>query len=282
MARTDIHKIGAYRYALAAGAAATLSAMALGNVAVAQDKDPASNWVKVCGDVELPVPNKEGKLEPKKTTLCQTFHEQVNRAFGFLRVAIQSADLYKQDRIQVQVPLGMDLRRGIRMSPGTAKECDGVRETLRASKFPFIEQAFAQKPTIMVYATCGGDGRRSPMSCYAEAEATKELIEKMKGAACLGVQSFAATGVPPVWVIDLKGFAATHTGKAMTPEDLAKIAKAKNDKIQEAIQKKSKEELAKDPKLADAYKKLQAAEQAMADALKAKQAAGEAAKGKAK
>lgn len=277
MANGDFRMRGILPRLMLGGAIMTMSAAGLTNTAISQDKAGAggSNWVKVCGDIEVPVPSKEGRLEKKKTNLCQTFHEQVNRAFGFLRISLQHTDISKQDRVQVQVPLGMDLRRGIRMAPGSAKECDAVRATLRESKFPFIEKSFEYKPVIMVYATCGGDGRMAPMSCYAEAEATKELVTKMKSSACLGVQAFAATGIPPVWVIDLKGFAAAHDGKAMSPEDLSKIMKSKNEQIQQAIKKKSDAELAKDPKLAEAYKKLQAAEKAMQDAMKAKQPAGE-------
>ena len=274
MAHHDLSKTSPCHRALALTAAAAFGALALAGGANAQGKPSGgSNWIKVCGDIQVPVPNKKGTLEKKKTTLCQTFHEQVNRAFGFLRISLQSTKLSKQDRLQVQIPLGMDLRRGIRLAAGTAKECKAVRDTLRASKFPFVERTFSHKAVVMTYATCGGDGRRSPMSCYAEAPATKELIDKMKASACLGIQAFAATGIPPVWVVSLKGFTKAHEGKAMSTAELAKIVRAKNDKIKAAIKKKSAAELAKDPKLAEAYKKLQAAEKEMADALKKKKAA---------
>jgi invasion protein IalB len=264
---------GIARLAVAAGTAATLGVMTLSGSVFAQDAGVGS-WIKVCGEVQVPVPGKDGKVENKQTNLCQTLSEQVN-PFGFTRISIQKADIVEQHRIEVQVPQGMSLRHGIRVTAGTEKECEDIRQTLgkvvkNEAAFPFIEKAIKAKATILPYRSCGGDGRQIPLICIGEGTAEKELIDRMRKASCLAVQSFSEIGIPPIWLVGLKDFAKAYDGKALTTAEYGEIIKKRNAQLAANVKKRSEAEMAKDPKLAEAYKKLKAAEQEMSKMLQTK------------
>ncbi|MFM1815312.1 MAG: hypothetical protein RLZ98_2007 [Pseudomonadota bacterium] len=275
MAHNGIRNGGVWGRALAAGTAAALGAMTLAGVAAAQDKG-AGNWIKVCGEVEVPVPGKDGKVEKKKTKLCQTLAEQVN-PFGFTRISVQKADIADKHRIEVQVPQGMSLRHGIRVSAASQKECDEIAAMLAkvvkrepGAGFPFIEKAVKNKATILQYRSCAGDGVRVPLICIGEGTAEKALLDNMKKSSCLAVQSFSEIGIPPVWLVSLKNFGEAYGGKAMTTKEYGELIQKRNQQLAENAKKRSEAELAKDPKLAEAYKKLQDAQKDVKEALQSK------------
>ncbi len=287
MAQHAIRTLGRLAPTLALATVAAMGVAAVSDTASAQKAKkakPKSNWIKVCDKIKVPVLGKDKKPVRKDATVCNTFHEQVN-PFGFVRVAIQKMDFVKPDkntppqgeRLQIQVPQGMRLRYGIRVAPATAKECDALGKTLvqavrKKGKFPFVEKAVKAKASVLPYRSCGGDGRRTPLSCYAQVPASKKMIASIRKASCLAVQTFSEIRVPPVWLVRMKGFDKAYGGKPITGKDYRSFLVKRNKLILQAQKKRRDAALAKDPKLRAKVKKLEEAQKALAKELREKRA----------
>lgn len=208
------------RAALAGAAAVAISAL-MAVPASAQPKPAApadakdqSAWVKLCEKAPSLTDDK------KELNVCLTHHERIDGNTGMVLVsaAIRHVDGQDKEALMIMVPLGMAL------PPGAQVKVD------------------ENEPIKLQFTLCHAAG------CTAEAEATKDVIAKMKAGKQMVVAAINLAGKPIGFPVPLTGFGPSYDG---APVDNAKYKEARG-KLMEAIRerqveliKKAQEEQAK-------------------------------------
>lgn len=227
----------------------------------AQSAAAQSPWVKLCEKAKVRVKLPDGKDGQQEKTLCLTTHEQLDATTGLpvVSAAIRQAEGVEKNILAVMVPLGMVIPLGMKAAVAPPEVWAAV------IKGDQIDDKLLKIANLQ-YAYCYAAG------CTAEVEATKELIEDMKKGAGLLVRAVDILGRPAMWGVPLAGFNQAFAGP---PTDNKRYADARADfmkQIEAQYAQQRQAALAKDPKLAEAYKKLQDAQQEMAAAAKSAKA----------
>lgn len=159
----------------------------------AQKKAPAAKkekssvaWIKLCDTAEFAPKDPNSKAKPVKKKLCLVRHETLDGRTGLVVVsaAIRIIEGQKINRLIVQVPLGVSIRAGISV---------GIDD--------HPEYRFA-------YMFCHTEG------CTAEAEASEEMITRLKKGKALRVTGINMRGQQFVLPVTLSGFGSAFAGKA--------------------------------------------------------------------
>lgn len=221
-----------------------------------------SPWVKLCEKAKVRVKLPDGKDGQEEKTLCLTTHEQLDATTGLpvVSAAIRQAEGVDKQMLAIMVPLGMVIPIGMKAAVAPADVWGKVikGETIDDKNL---------KVANLQYAYCYAAG------CTAEVEATKELVEDMRKGAGLLIRAVDILGRPAMWGVPLSGFAQAFAGP---PTDNKRYAEARAEfmkQIENQFDQQRQAALAKDPKLAEAYKKLQDAQKEMAGAVTSAQAA---------
>ncbi len=182
------------------------------------DKDK-NFWVKLCEKAPA-APAKDKKEKPKELNVCLTHHEQLESTSGMVLVSVAIREIEGQDKkgLMVMVPLGMQLR------PGVLVKFDD------------------DKPMNLPFTLC------HPMGCTAEAEATKEILDRMKKAKNIAVGAINIAGKTIGFRVPMQGFDKTLAGppadNAKYKEERKRVMMAIRQRQQELV-KKAQEEAAK-------------------------------------
>ncbi len=151
-------------------------------------------WVKLCDEATFSPKDPKSEKKAVKKKLCLVRHETLDGRTGLVVVsaAIRVIDGQKPNRLIVQVPLGVSIRSGVQV---------GIDE------FP---------PYRFGYMFCHTEG------CTAEAEASDEMIGRLKKGTSLTVGGINMQGKQFVLPVTLKGFGKAFDGK---PADSKKYYK---------------------------------------------------------
>lgn len=228
----------------------------------AQSASAQSPWVKLCEKAKVRVKLPDGKDGEQEKTLCLTTHEQLDATTGLpvVSAAIRQAEGVDKNILAIMVPLGMVIPIGMQAAVASPEVWAGV------IKGDQIDDKLL-KIAKLQYAYCYAAG------CTAEVEATKELLDDMKRGAGILVRAVDILGRPAMWGVPLVGFGPAFAGP---PTDNKRYADARADfmkQIEAQYAQQRQVALAKDPKLAEAYKKLQDAQKEMAVAAQTAKAA---------
>jgi invasion protein IalB len=230
---------------LAHGAAAASAAVAVGLVALAgpasaQDAKPAAKpaakadakkstqWVKLCDKVKVrpqgAAADKEAKPEEKQ--LCSTMFEAIESNTGQLIVSVglQQMDGAPKQVLAVMVPLGMVIPGGVKLAVYNKDQWE------KAAKNEKIDLKDL-KTTDLKFAHC------LPVGCTAEAQATPELVEMLKGNASLAVLAIWANGNQFTVPVPLSGFGGALDGKPIDNKEY----QANRKKLMEHIMQRQAE-----------------------------------------
>lgn len=222
------------------------------------DPQSQSPWVKLCEKAKVRVKGADGKEGEQEKTLCLTTHEQLDANTGLpvVSAAIRQAEGVDKNVLAVMVPLGMVIPLGMKAAVAPAAIWDKV---IKGEQIDDKQLKVAS----LQYAYCYAAG------CTAEVEATKELIDDMNKGAGLLIRAVDILGRPAMWGVPLAGFAGAYAGQ---PTDNKKYAEARASfmkQIEQQYSQQREEAMKKDPKLAEAYKKLQEAQSEMGKAVQA-------------
>jgi len=237
--------------------------------AAAQPKgDPQSQspWVKLCEKAKVRVKMPDGKDGQQEKTLCLTTHEQLDATTGLpvVSAAIRQAEGVDKQVLAIMVPLGMVIPIG--MKAAVANQ-DMWGKVIKGEQ---IDDKLLKVVTLN-YAYCYAAG------CTAEVDASPELVDDMKKGAGLLIRAVDILGRPATWGVPLTGFSQALAG---APTDNKRYAEARTEfmkQIERQFDQQRQAALAKDPKLAEAYKKLQDAQKEMATVAQASKEAAPAA-----
>ena len=229
--------------------------------AAAQQKgDPQSQspWVKLCEKAKVRVKGADGKDGEQEKTLCLTTHEQLDANTGLpvVSAAIRQAEGVEKNVLAIMVPLGMVIPLGMKAAVAPA---DVWGKVIKGEQIDDKQLKVAS----LQFAYCYAAG------CTAEVEATKEIIDDMNKGAGLLIRAVDILGRPAMWGVPLSGFSAAFAGQ---PTDNKRYAEARASfmkQIEAQYANQRQEAVNKDPKLAEAYKKLQEAQAEMGKAVKA-------------
>ncbi len=157
-----------------------------------QKKAPAAKkekssvaWIKLCDVAEFAPKDPKSKAKPIKKKLCLVRHETLDGRTGLVVVsaAIRIIEGQEINRLIVQVPLGVSIRAGVAV---------GIDD--------YPEYRFA-------YMFCHTEG------CTAEAEASDEMIDRLKKGKALRVSGINMRGQQFQLPVTLSGFAAAFSGE---------------------------------------------------------------------
>jgi invasion protein IalB len=183
---------------------------------------PESSWVKLCDTRQPKDKDKDGKEVTRNVTECVTLAEHIHPENG---VVLVSARLYQlkvdkdeKQQFEVTVPLGAALPYGaaVTMLPN-----DLWDKVVKNQKLEKADQDKLKDASIkLTYSTC------FPQGCTAVAEATPELINKLKTSAGFVLETVQLPVGPVGQRVSLKGFPQALGGQ---PTDTKKFAAAKQD-----------------------------------------------------
>jgi invasion protein IalB len=216
-----------------------------------------SPWVKLCEKAKVRVKLPDGRDGEQEKQLCLTTHEQLDASTGLpvVSAAIRQSEGSDKNVLAIMVPLGMVIPIGMKAAVADA---DVWGKVIKGEQFD--EKKL--KVVTLQYAYCYAAG------CTAEVEATKELVGDMQKGAGILVLAVDILGRQARWGVPLAGFQQAFAGQ---PTDNRKYAEARANfmkQIDQQFATQREAAMAKDPKLADAYKKLQEAQSEMASAVR--------------
>ncbi len=230
------------------------------------DPNSQSPWVKLCEKAKVRVKLPDGKDGEQEKQLCLTTHEQLDANTGLpvVSAAIRQAEGVEKNVLAIMVPLGMVIPLGMKAAVAPA---DVWGKVIKGEQIDDKQLKVAN----LQYAYCYAAG------CTAEVEATKELLDDMNKGAGLLIRAVDILGRPAMWGVPLAGFSSAFAGPATDNKKYAEARAAFMKQIEQQYAQQREEALKKDPKLAEAYKKLQEAQSEMGKAVQANQPAAAAA-----
>lgn len=204
----------------------------------AQKKSPAAKsatkngkssvaWIKLCDNAEFAPKDPKSKAKTIKKKLCLVRHETLDGRTGLVVVsaAIRIIEGQKINRLIVQVPLGVSIRAGVSV---------GIDE--------HPEYRFA-------YMFCHTEG------CTAEAEASEEMIDRLKKGKAMRVSGINMRGQQFDLPVTLSGFASAFKGKAADSKKYYQERFATQRALMANFRKRQAEQM---KKAQEEYKKKQA------------------------
>lgn len=150
-------------------------------------------WVKLC------------ERTNGGSTSCATRHERVDPKTGktIAAVALSDADEGGRRRLQVLVPLGVALQPGMRVTTVPKEMWEKVQRNEKLDK----AEAASLSPASIAYRLC------DPAGCRGETDVSTQLLEQMRTAGGLFVESIIGAASTPVAIpIPLNGFNSVLTG----------------------------------------------------------------------
>lgn len=189
-----------------------------------------SSWVKICDKGELKGKDKDGKDVTKAVENCMTLTEQIHPDTGLTMVGATLVQLKmdgkEKNALQVTVPPGLVLPHGaaITVFPKDLWEKVQKNEKLDKADDEKLKKNFVK----LTYTYCLQYG------CLAEAEATPEVVNLMKGGAGLMVHTVRAPGTPVSQPVPLGGFAQALSGP---PTDTQKFKEARTALMQQIAER---------------------------------------------
>ncbi len=229
----------------ACGAAAASAVLALGQATVApayaQDKKAApaaapaakadgkksTQWVKLCDKIKMKPQKPDAKdAKPEEKQLCSTMFEAIESNSGQLIVSVglQQMEGAPKQVLAVMVPLGVVIPGGVKLAVYNKDQW------AKAAKNEKIELKDL-KTADLKFVHC------LPVGCTAEAQATPEMLEMLKGNAGLAVLAIWANGNQFTVPVPLDGFGSALDGKPMDNKEY----QANRKKLMEHIMQKQAE-----------------------------------------
>lgn len=235
---------------LAHGTAAVGAAVAVGFVAIAApalaqdpkaapaakaDAKKSTQWVKLCDKIKVRPQGEEDKeAKPQEKQLCSTMFEAIESNSGQLIVSVglQQMEGAPKQVLAVMVPLGMVIPGGVKLAVYNKDQWE------KAAKNEKIDLKDL-KTTDLKFAHC------LPVGCTAEAQATPEVVEMLKGNAGLAVLAIWANGNQFTVPVPLDGFGGALDGKPIDNKEYQANRKKLMEQImqrQAALREKQKAE----------------------------------------
>lgn len=219
--------------------------------------DVQSPWVKLCEKAKVRIKLPDGKDGEQERTLCLTTHEQLDANTGLpvVSAAIRQSEGSDKNVLAIMVPLGMVIPIGMKAAVADADIWGRVikGETFDEKKLKVVN---------LQYAYCYAAG------CTAEVEATKELIGEMQKGAGILVLAVDILGRQARWGVPLSGFTQSFAGPPTDNKKYAEARAAFMQQIERQFVEQRQAMVSKDPKMAEAYKKLQEAQAEMQNAVR--------------
>jgi invasion protein IalB len=218
--------------AAAAGAVLALGFLAFAAPASAQDpkaapaakadaaKKKATQWVKLCDKIKVKGKDATKDAAPEEKQLCSTMFEAIESNTGQLIVSVglQQMEGAPKQVLAVMVPLGVVIPGGVKLA------LYNPDQWAKAAKNEKIELKDL-KTADLKFAHC------LPVGCTAEAQATPELVEMLKGNAGLAVLAIWANGNQFTVPVPLNGFGEALAGKPIDN----KVYQANRRKLMQSI-----------------------------------------------
>jgi invasion protein IalB len=164
-------------------------------------------WVKLCRKYTATSTNKDGKEQNQDLNICLTKNETiyVNSGKVLSSAAIRQINGEPKQHLMVTVPLGMDLRPGMR---ATVFPKDIWEKSQKGGQVNKADEA-KLKPLTLVYTQCHPDG------CDGELEVTPQLINDFMTGGALMLFAFNTAGAPVPFPVPLAGFDKAYAGAPM-------------------------------------------------------------------
>lgn len=175
----------------------------------AKPQGKSSSWFKLCDSTKGENPR----------NICLTHHERIDSNTGMVlvSVAVRKIEGQEKENLMVMVPLGMAIPPGLQI------------------------RVDEQKPIPLNYSFCYAQG------CTAEAEATDEIVQKLKKGEKLVVAAINLKGRPVGFPVPLNGFTKAYEGEPVDKEKYNAARKQLMEKIrrrQQELAKKAAEDAA--------------------------------------
>ena len=186
--------------------------------------------MKICDKGELKGKDKDGKDVTKAVENCMTLTEQIHPDTGLTMVGATLVQLKmdgkEKNALQVTVPPGLVLPHGaaITVFPKDLWEKVQKNEKLDKADDEKLKKNFVK----LTYTYCLQYG------CLAEAEATPEVVNLMKGGAGSDGAHRRAPGTPVSQPVPLGGFAQALSGP---PTDTQKFKEARTALMQQIAER---------------------------------------------
>jgi invasion protein IalB len=229
---------GVMRFARGAAVASAVLALGLAAVAPAYAQDKAAapaakadakkstQWVKLCDKIKMKPKADAKDAKPEEKQLCSTMFEAIESNSGQLivSVGVQQMEGAPKQVLAVMVPLGVVIPGGVKLALYSADQW------AKAAKNEKIELKDL-KTADLKFVHC------LPVGCTAEAQATPEVLQMLKGSAGLAVLAIWANGNQFTVPVPLNGFAGALEGKPMDNKEY----QANRKKLMEHIMQKQAE-----------------------------------------
>ena len=188
-------------------------------------KAPEGSWVKLCEKNQIKGKDKDGKDVTKAVENCMTLTEQIHPDTGITMIGATLSqfkiDGKEMAKLQITVPPGLLLPAGAAM---TVFPKD-LWEKVQKDKLDKADYEKLKKNVVkLTYTYC------LQISCLAEAEATPEVINLMKGGGGFMVDTVRAPTQPVSQPVPLGGFAQALAGP---PTDTQKFKEARTALMQQ-------------------------------------------------
>ena len=199
------------------------------------DAKKSTQWVKLCDKIKVrPQGAADKEAKPQEKQLCSTMFEAIESNSGQLIVSVglQQMEGAPKQVLAVMVPLGMVIPGGVKLAVYNKDQWD------KAAKNEKIDLKDL-KTTDLKFAHC------LPVGCTAEAQATPEVVEMLKGNAGLAVLAIWANGNQFTVPVPLSGFGGALDGKPIDNKEYQANRKKLMEHImqrQAALREKQKAE----------------------------------------
>ena len=200
--------------------------------AAGKDAKKSTQWVKLCDKIKVKTKPEKDAGRPRRRRSARTMFEAIESNTGQLIVSVglQEIEGAPKQVLAVMVPLGVVIPGGVKLAAYNADQW------AKAAKNEKIELKDL-KTSDLKFAHC------MPVGCTAEAQATPEMLEMLKGNAGLAVLAIWANGNQFTVPVPLTGFAEAHAGKPVDKETYQANRKKLMEQImqrQAALREKAK------------------------------------------
>jgi invasion protein IalB len=162
------------------------------------------SWIKLCDKIQVPVPDKDGKVTAQEKNICITHTEQLDASSGMTIVATAFRQVEGSDKqsLIVTVPLVV----GIALPPGLRAIVFTKENWEKGLKQEKIDEA-TLKTIELKYILC------APAGCTAEIDITKDVLANLKTGGGILVMALNGAAQAIRIPVSLKGFATALDGK---------------------------------------------------------------------
>ena len=205
--------------------------------APAADAKKSTQWVKLCDTIKIATKPKDAAAPAAKDAppaaaakdaptedkqLCSTMFEAIESNTGQLIVSVglQEIEGAPKQILAVMVPLGVVIPGGVKLAVYSADQW------AKAAKNETIELK-ELKTTDLKFSHC------LPVGCTAETEATKDILDLLKGNAGLAVLAIWTNGRQFTVPVPLAGFGDALAGKPIDSKEYSENRRKLMDQIRQ-------------------------------------------------